>query len=84
MCSKETHGASSGDVFVHPRSQKGQVMKDHPLGKVIGDISTPMKTRRNVSNKVNFYCYVSYLEPKNVIEALEDDSWINAMHEELE
>ena len=29
-------------------------------------------------------CYVSSFEPKNINEALVDDSWINAMHEELE
>ena len=44
MCSKETHGASSSNVFVHPRSQKGQVIKDHPLDKVIGDVTAPLKT----------------------------------------
>ena len=27
---------------------------------------------------------MSCLEPKNVVDALESDSWINAMHEELE
>ncbi|KAJ8630437.1 hypothetical protein MRB53_023760 [Persea americana] len=46
MCSKETHGASSSNVFVHPRSQKGQVIKDHPLDKVIGDVTAPLKTRK--------------------------------------
>jgi len=27
--------------------------------------------------------FVSQVEPKSVIEALEDSNWINAMHEEL-
>lgn len=28
-------------------------------------------------------CFVSHIEPKNVQEALKDDFWVNAMHEEL-
>ena len=28
-------------------------------------------------------CYVSQVEPKKVEEALQDESWINVMHEEL-
>ena len=68
---------------MHPTSQKGQVIKDHPLNKVIGDVGAPLKTRKQVQDEVNFLCYVSSLEPKNINEALIDDSWINAMHEEL-
>jgi len=36
---------------------------------------------------LNHYCehmaFVSQVEPKSVTEALEDNNWINAMHEEL-
>jgi len=36
---------------------------------------------------MNHFCehmaFVSQVEPKSVIEALEDSNWINAMHEEL-
>jgi len=27
--------------------------------------------------------FVSQVEPKNVVDTLEDNNWINAMHEEL-
>ena len=43
----------------------------------------PLKTRKQVQDEVNFLCYISSLDPKNITEALIDDSWINAMHEEL-
>lgn len=36
-----------------------------------------------VCNKVSYSFYVSIIEPKNVSEALLDDSLINAIHEEL-
>jgi hypothetical protein len=28
-------------------------------------------------------CYLSLIEPKKVEEALNDDNWVDAMHEEL-
>lgn len=34
-------------------------------------------------NQVSYTCYLSQLEPKNVEEALNDESWVEAMHEEL-
>ena len=32
---------------------------------------------------VEHHSFISYLEPKNVEEALQDLDWVNAMHEEL-
>ena len=34
-------------------------------------------------NQVSYSCYLSQLEPKKIIEALEDESWVTAPHEEL-
>ena len=60
-----------------------KVKLNHPLDQVIGDVTEPMKTRRQVRNEVNYLCSTSLLEPKNVKEALTDEHWITAMHEEL-
>ena len=57
-------------------------MKDHPLDTVIGEVTAPLKTRKQVRDEVSHVCYVSVIKPKNVKDALNDDSWINAMHEE--
>ena len=57
-------------------------MRDHK-NTVIGSITAPLKTRTQVRDEVSHVCYVSVIEPKNVNDALCDDSWINAMHEEL-
>jgi hypothetical protein len=32
---------------------------------------------------IEHHSFDSYLEPKNVEEALRDPDWVNAMHEEL-
>ncbi|GJU59476.1 putative ribonuclease H-like domain-containing protein [Tanacetum coccineum] len=79
-----------------------RVHKDHPVEKIIGDLSLVPQTRRMTKNleerglfslvqqRTNhkdfqnclFACFLSQ-EPKKVIHALKDPSWIEAMHEEL-
>jgi hypothetical protein len=36
-----------------------------------------------VANQVTYNCYLAQFEPKKVEEALQDDSWVTAMHDEL-
>ena len=36
-----------------------------------------------VTNFVSYSCYLSQVEPTNVEEALQDESWVEAMHDEL-
>ena len=43
-----------------------------------------MITRRRHVNFVNYMCYTSMIEPKNVKETLLDEFWVNVMQEELE
>ncbi|GKE59905.1 retrovirus-related pol polyprotein from transposon TNT 1-94, partial [Tanacetum coccineum] len=56
--------------------------KNHPLENVIGNLNqrTP---RSQAQNQSNFFCFISTIEPKNVNEALKDESWIIAVQEEL-
>ena len=42
-----------------------------------------MVTRKMFVNHVKYVCFVFLCEPKNVKEALLDEFWIKAMHEEL-
>ncbi|GJT05213.1 putative ribonuclease H-like domain-containing protein [Tanacetum coccineum] len=51
--------------------------KDHPLEQIIGDIQSAPHTRI-MTNSVT-----EHAEPKKVIQALKDPSWIEAMQEEL-
>ncbi|XP_062104185.1 uncharacterized mitochondrial protein AtMg00810-like [Humulus lupulus] len=43
-----------------------------------------MVTRRRYANLIQFLCFVSSLEPKNLKEALMDEAWIQAIQEELD
>ena len=36
-----------------------------------------------VSNFVSYSCYLSQVEPTKVEEALQDESWVEAMHDKL-
>ncbi|GKC52147.1 hypothetical protein Tco_1074892 [Tanacetum coccineum] len=55
--------------------------KDHPLETVICNLNE-MTLRSQVQNQSNFFCFVSSIEPKNVKEAIQDESWTMAMQEE--
>ncbi|KAI3754817.1 hypothetical protein L1987_54608 [Smallanthus sonchifolius] len=57
----------------------------HPVENIIGSLEDGVKTRSQAGN-VNvclYSCFLSQEEPKNVIVALQDPSWIEAMQEEL-
>nr|GEX44321.1 hypothetical protein [Tanacetum cinerariifolium] len=66
-----------------------RIHKDHHLDQVIGDFHSATQTR-NISKNLEehefvclFACFLSQEEPKKVIHALKDPSWIEAMQEEL-
>ncbi|GJS09067.1 putative ribonuclease H-like domain-containing protein [Tanacetum coccineum] len=76
-----------------------RIHKDHPLDQVIGDLQSATQTRNmsknleghgfvsTIQQRTNHKdlqnCLLSQEEPKKVIHALKDPSWIEAMQEEL-
>ncbi|GJY85336.1 hypothetical protein Tco_0499362 [Tanacetum coccineum] len=53
--------------------------KDHPLGTVIGNLNQ-RTLRSQVQNQSNFFCFVSFVEPKNIKEAIQGcclTSWMS-------
>ncbi|GJV17501.1 putative ribonuclease H-like domain-containing protein [Tanacetum coccineum] len=56
------------------------IHKDHPLNQVIGDLQSATQTRQM---KKNLEEYEFVKEPKKVVQALKDLSWIEAMQKEL-
>ncbi|GJZ63105.1 retrovirus-related pol polyprotein from transposon TNT 1-94, partial [Tanacetum coccineum] len=56
--------------------------RNHPLKNVIGNINQ-RTLRSQAQNQSNFFCFISTTEPKNVNEALGDESWIVVIQEEL-
>ncbi|KAJ9544859.1 hypothetical protein OSB04_024566 [Centaurea solstitialis] len=67
-----------------------RTQKNHPASQVIGDVASPMITRKQSreAGYVNTHsgmlsCFLSQSEPKKVLDAMKDPSWIEAMQEEL-
>nr|GEU88528.1 retrovirus-related Pol polyprotein from transposon TNT 1-94 [Tanacetum cinerariifolium] len=56
--------------------------KNYPLDQVIRNLNQ-RTLRSQAQNHSNFFCFISTIEPKNVNEALKDESWVVAMKEEL-
>ncbi|GJY51156.1 retrovirus-related pol polyprotein from transposon TNT 1-94 [Tanacetum coccineum] len=56
--------------------------KNHLLENVIGNLNQ-ITLRSQAQNQSNLFCFISTIEPKNVNEALKDESWIIAIQEEL-
>ncbi|GJX48182.1 hypothetical protein Tco_0273372 [Tanacetum coccineum] len=56
-----------------------RIHKYHPLDQVIGDLQSATQTRKMSKNLEEH----GFEEPKKVIHALKDPSWIEAMWEEL-
>ncbi|KAL6348246.1 hypothetical protein AAG906_005538 [Vitis piasezkii] len=66
------------------KKNKSRIPKNHPLSNVIGNYEDSMVTRRQSKlNEVSYVCYTSQIEPKNVEEALNDEAWVETLHEEL-
>ncbi|GJV29270.1 putative ribonuclease H-like domain-containing protein [Tanacetum coccineum] len=80
---KATHANFFGDgteidmsnisaTYLVPSTSNTRIHKDHSLDHVIGDVQSYVQTGRLTKE-----------EPKKVIQALKDPSWIEAMQEEL-
>ena len=60
-------------------------MKDHPSTNILRNPGEGMQTRSTYRQVLenDLLVLISHVEPNNVNETLEDDSWIQAIHEEL-
>ena len=60
-------------------------LKSHLLENIIENLNEPTRTRSHfrIIEEMNSLALVSQIEPKNTEIALTDESWINAMHEDL-
>lgn len=78
---KSDPSSNSSELEPPNKGPSIRVQKDHPADLIIGDPNSGVTTRSKevISNS----CFVSKIEPKNVKEALNDEYWINVMHEEL-
>ena len=63
---------------------RSRIPKNHPISNVVGNVNEHVVTRRQSRlNEMGLVCYTAQLEPKNVEEALGDDSWTTSLQEKL-
>ncbi|GAA0142524.1 hypothetical protein LIER_03405 [Lithospermum erythrorhizon] len=67
-----------------------RIQKTHPVANIIGEMDGLITTRRK--DRVDYMkmaglfeetCFLSKIKPKDVKAALQDEDWINPMHDEL-
>ncbi|KAK1424178.1 hypothetical protein QVD17_19498 [Tagetes erecta] len=66
------------DIPIH------RIHEKHPVSQFIGPLN--QRTTRSQTEQANvclYSCFLSQVVPKNISEALQDNSWIEAMQEEL-
>ena len=62
------------------------MVKNHLESNIIGSLDEGLHLRKGnklLANHVTYHCYLAQFEPKRVEEALQDENWIESMHEEL-
>ena len=84
----------SVDITTSPDSEsheeKGPSSKtklNHPPEDIVGNLNELTLRKRAVdkcvANFVSYSCYLSQVEPTKIEEALQDESWVEAMHDKL-
>ncbi|XP_039689400.1 uncharacterized protein [Medicago truncatula] len=58
-----------------------RIVDHHPQEQIIGETTDGVRTRR--SFQTNDFAMISQIEPKSIKEAIIDESWVEAMKEEL-
>ncbi|KAJ9545397.1 hypothetical protein OSB04_025104 [Centaurea solstitialis] len=79
-----------GEILSEEPLHLTRTQKNHPASQVIGDVASPMITRKQ-SREAGYVnaqtgmlsCFLSQNEPKRLSDAMKDPSWIEAMQEEL-
>jgi len=53
------------------------------VDNIIGQIDKGVSTRNSISNYCKHVTFVSQIEPKSIYDALKDEKWVVATHDEL-
>ncbi|XP_022891908.1 uncharacterized protein LOC111406762 [Olea europaea var. sylvestris] len=76
-------GLPNWDQSKLPREPSSRVKSNHSKVNIIGNLDEGMRLRKRVLNNLTYTNYVSQIEPKKVEEAVRDEYWVNAIHEEF-
>ena len=77
---------SQNDEVSTSKKPSSRVIKNHPESNIIGSLDEGLRFRKGnilLANHVTYHCYLAQFELKMVEEALQDENWVESMHEEL-
>ena len=80
------HSISQNDEVSTSKKPSSRVIKNHLENNIIGSLDEGIRLRKGnilLANHVTYHCYLAQFEPKRVEEALQDENWVESMHEEL-
>ena len=80
--------STSPDFETHEEKRPSSRVKlNHPPEVIVGNMNELTLRKRIVvkcvANFMSYSCYLSQVEPTKVEETLQDESWVEAMHDEL-
>jgi len=78
---ENSHQQSSNEEVSLSPPRSWRIVDHHPQEQIIGETADGIRTRR--SFQTNDLAMISQIEPKSIKEAIIDESWIEAMKEEL-
>jgi hypothetical protein len=79
----EEHDKEEEASQIPPTQVRSTIQRNHPVDKILGDISKGVTTRSHLAIFCEYYLFVSSIEPFRVEEALQDPDWVLAMQEEI-
>ena len=77
---------SRNDEVSTSKKPSSRVVKNHSESNIIGSLVEGLRLRKGntlLANHVTYHCYLAQFGPKKVEEALQDENWVESMHEEL-
>ncbi|KAM0067620.1 hypothetical protein Hdeb2414_s0002g00063491 [Helianthus debilis subsp. tardiflorus] len=84
VSSDDTHLQPSPKNAIIPYQGELIFLKSHPPDQIIGNINEGVLTRKQSQNICLFAGFLSLHQPVKYQEALKDNSWVEAMQEELQ
>ena len=77
---------SRNDEVSTSKKPSSRVIKNYPDSNIIGYLNEGLRLRKGnilLANHVTYHCYLAQFEPRKVEEALQDENWVESMHDEL-
>ena len=77
---------SRNDEVSTSKKPLSRVVKNHLESNIIGSLDEGLCLRKGnklLANHVTYHCYLAQFKPKKVEEALQDENWVEPMHEEM-